>query len=170
MLTISDDYYYGFVDGEGCFYVGIVPSKDLKLGWQVIPFFKVSQNPTGKVILDGLKKRLNAGYLKQNDKKGSSDISLALVVRNIDDLQTKVIPFFDSHLVIKRKALTTFKNIVERVQSKKHLDMQGLIEIIDLAYSMNTLKRKVSKEHIIAEIQKKSSQTTRQTPLIPLSE
>jgi hypothetical protein len=37
------------------FYVGVVPSSETKSGWQVIYFFKVSQNPSGKFVLDFLK-------------------------------------------------------------------------------------------------------------------
>ena len=38
-LNVSDDYIAGFVDGEGMFYVGVVPSRGSsrnKCGWQVI--------------------------------------------------------------------------------------------------------------------------------------
>ena len=94
MLVISDEYLYGFTDAEGCFYVGVVPSKETKLGWQVIPFFKVSQNPKGKVVLDYFKKRLGCGYVKLNDSKESSDKSLAFVVRDYENLTHSIIPFF----------------------------------------------------------------------------
>lgn len=98
MLKISDDYFIGFVEGEGMFYIGIIPSRETKCGWQVIYFFKVSQNPIGKVVLDCLKKRLNCGYLKQNSKTDPTDKSLALVVRNFQDLKTKVLPFLGTNL------------------------------------------------------------------------
>src|SRR4051812_3878656 len=101
-LVISDEYLYGFIDGEGCFYIGIIPSKETVSHWQVIAFFKVSQNPSGKVILDYLKKRLQAGYVKPNDTKMSSDKSLAFVVRDFPSLMTKVIPFLEGKLKIKR--------------------------------------------------------------------
>ena len=164
-LYISDEYLSGFIDGEGCFYVGIVPAKEVKLGWQVIPFFKVSQNPAGKVILDGLKKRLDCGYIKRNDNQKSSDKSLAFVVRNFNDLITKVIPTFNGKLIIKRNSFNKFKKIIEYIQLKKHLNVQGLKEIIEIAYSMNTQKRKVSKESLIEQLQEKSSQTIRQIPI-----
>ena len=34
--NIADEYLAGFVDGEGCFYVGFSRRKDLPLGWQGI--------------------------------------------------------------------------------------------------------------------------------------
>lgn len=94
MSRISDDYLIGFVEGEGVFYVGIVPSKETTSGWQVIYFFKVSQNPSGRLVLDYFKERLNCGYIKANSKTDLSDKSLAFVVRNYNDLINRVIPFF----------------------------------------------------------------------------
>lgn len=151
-LTISDEYLYGFIEGEGCFYVGIVPSKDTKNKYQVIPFFKVSQNPRGKVILDYLKKRLDCGYVKQNDRKESSDKSLAFVVRDINSLISKVAPFFEGKLIIKRNEFLKFKKIIELMNEKKHLTSGGFKEILDIAYSMNTNKRKIPKEEILSHI------------------
>ena len=149
MLKISDDYLIGFVEGEGMFYIGIVPSKETKNGWQVIYFFKVSQNPVGKVILDYLRKRLDCGYLKQNSKIDPTDKSLAFVVRNFQDLKTKVLPFFINKLVIKKRSFETFVKVLQLIEQGKHLEKQGLSEIIDLAYSMNTGKRKLTKEFIL---------------------
>lgn len=151
-IKISDDYLYGFIEGEGCFYVGIVPSQDTKNGFQVIPFFKVSQNPKGKVILDFLKKRLDCGYVKPNDKKNSSDKSLAYVVRDIISLKEKVIPFFEEKLFIKREEFLKFKKIIDLMSDKKHLTAQGFREIIDIAYTMNTGNRKIPKEQLIEHI------------------
>lgn len=147
-LTISDEYLYGFIEGEGCFYVGIVPLKDTESKYQVIPFFKVSQNPRGKVILDYLKKRLDCGYVKLNDRKESSDKSLAFVVRDIESLKSKVVPFFEEKLIIKRNEFLKFKEIIEMMSEKQHLTTEGFRHILDIAYSMNTCKRKIAKEEI----------------------
>lgn len=149
MLKINDDYFIGFVEGEGMFYIGIVPSKETKSGWQVIYFFKVSQNPCGKVILDLMRKRLDCGYVKQNHKMDQSDRSLALVVRNFQDLKTKILPFFRNKLVIKKRSFEIFEKVLFLIENKEHLSKEGLSKIIDLAYSMNTGKRKLTKEYIL---------------------
>lgn len=149
---ISDDYLVGFVEGEGMFYIGIVPSSGTsrtKSGWQVIYFFKVSQNPSGKAILGQLKQRLGCGYIKQNSKTDFTDKSLAFVVRDFTSIRQKVIPFFKDRLVIKRDAFEKFERVIEIISQKKHLSYEGMKEILDIAYSMNTKKRKVSKEEIL---------------------
>ena len=148
-IKVSDDYLAGFVEGEGMFYIGVVPSRETKTGWQVIYFFKVSQNPSGKVVLDQLKQRLGCGYLKQNSQTDSTDKSLAYVVRDLPSLMGKVIPFFENKLVIKYTNFEKFKKVLEIVYKKNHLIKSGIKEILDIAYSMNTQKRRVSKEEIL---------------------
>lgn len=151
-LKVSDDYLIGFVEGEGMFYIGIVPSYGTsrnKSGWQVIYFFKVSQNPSGRQVLEEFKKRLGCGYIKQNSKTDFSDKSLAYVVRDLESIQKKVIPFFRNKLVIKRDSFEKFEKVINLVSERKHLTYKGMKEVLDLAYSMNTQKRKVSKEEIL---------------------
>lgn len=165
--TISDDYLVGFVEGEGNFYIGIVPSKETKTGWQVIYFLKVSQNPSGKVVLDYFIERLGCGYIKANSNRDPTDRSLAFVVRDLKNLKEKVIPFFEGKLVIKSDAFNKFKRVIELVACKKHLIFDGICEIVDLAYSMNTGKRKFPKELILkAYLELESSQAIRQSTLV----
>lgn len=148
-MNITDDYFVGFVEGEGCFYVSVVPSKETRTGWQVIHFFKVSQNPRGLCVLKALQERLNCGYIKSNASTHSSDKSLALVVRNITDLQTLVIPFFSSKLIIKKHDFDCFEKIVQLVSAKKHQTYEGMKIILELSRSMNTGKKKFKDEDIL---------------------
>lgn len=151
-ITITDDYLAGFVDGEGSFYIGIVPAPETKMGWQVIHFFKVSQNPSGKAVLDLLKKRIQGGYVKPNHQKSEDDHSLAFVVRDFKTLYNSVIPFFKDTVIIKKKELQRFSDVLELVKAGKHLNKDGIKQILDIAYSMNTQKRRYSKEYIMKDI------------------
>ena len=148
-MSFSDDYFAGFVEGEGMFYIGIVPSKETQTGWQVIYFFKVSQNPAGRQVLEELKNRLSCGYIKANSRTDKTDKSLAYVVRDLSSLKDKVIPFFNNKLIVKKDAFEKFKQVLKLVNEKKHLEKEGIREILDIAYSMNTQKRRVTKEQIL---------------------
>ena len=137
------------------FYVGVVPARGTsrnKSGWQIIYFLKVSQNPKGKIVLDYFKKRLGCGYLKANANSNSRDNTLAYVVRDLPSIRDKIIPFFDNKLIVKKNDFIKFKKVIELVSEKKHLTKQGLVKIIDLAYSMNSQKRKLTKNVIIKNI------------------
>lgn len=131
------------------FYIGIVPSRETKTGWQVIYFFKVSQNPIGKDVLEFIKTRFSCGYLKFNSRTDLTDRSLAYVVRDLPSLRDKIIPFFEGKLVIKQDAFKKFKRVVELVSQKKHLTLDGISKILEIAYSMNTQKRRVPKDKIL---------------------
>lgn len=146
---VSNDYLIGFTEGEGMFYIGIVPSKETKTGWQVIYFLKISQNPSGIKILEEFQKRLGCGYIKKNSQTDPTDKSLAFVVRDLSNIKDKVVPFFDDKLVIKKDAFNKFKRVIELVDKKEHLTKEGIKKILDIAYTMNTRKRKVSKEQIL---------------------
>lgn len=148
-MKVTDDYIVGFTEGEGMFYVGIVPSKETKTGWQVIYFFKVSQNPVGEEVLLALKNRFRCGYIKKNGNLTSKDKSLAYVVRDLNGLKNSIIPFFDGKLIIKRNAFLKFKQVIELVVDKKHFSLEGMQTITKIAYSMNTQKRKVAVEQIL---------------------
>ncbi len=161
-MLISDDYLVGFTEGEGMFYIGIVPSKETKTGWQVIYFFKVSQNPNGKEVLEYFKNRLGCGYIKENSQTDPTDKSLAYVVRDLLSIKEKVIPFFEGKLLIKRNAFKKFRQVVQLVLLREHLTAKGMKEILEIAYTMNTGKRKVLKENILEAYKKlESSQTIR---------
>jgi len=149
---ISDDYIVGFVEGEGMFYVGIVPSRGTsrnKSGWQVIYFIKISQNPIGRSVLEQIRERLDCGYIKSNSQTDMTDKSLAYIVRDLPSLRDKIIPFFEGKLFIKSDAFEKFKNVIQIVNSKKHLTKEGMKMILNISYTMNTGKRKFSKEQIL---------------------
>jgi hypothetical protein len=161
-MFLNDDYLIGFTEGEGMFYIGIVPSKETKTGWQVIYFFKVSQNPIGLGVLNPFKDRLGCGYIKQNSQTDATDKSLAYVVRDFHSLRDRVIPFFEGKLVIKKDAFEKFKQVLKLVEEKQHFAVPGITKILDIAYSMNTQKRKVEKQKILESYLKlESSQAIR---------
>lgn len=164
--AVSDDYLLGFIEGEGMFHVGIVPSTLTRLGWQVIYLFKVAQNPIGECVLLALQERLGCGTISPNARAGGRDRTLKYVVRDYENLVAKVIPFCDGRLVIKRDALEALKAVLDRISVGRHLTANGLLEIVDIAYAMNTRTRRVSRATIEAAIQGRGI-LTGHTPDLP---
>ena len=158
---VSDDYLVGFVEGGGCFYIGIVKSRETLTHWQVVYFFKVSQNPSGKIVLEKLRERLGCGYIKQNSQTDKTDKSLAYVVRDLPSLVNKVIPFFKRKLLTKKASdFDKFSQVIELVDSGRHLTKEGITKILEIAYSMNTGKRKFSKARILRDYTSESDDTS----------
>ncbi len=158
-------YIAGFVDGEGSFHVAIQKSNNVKLGFQIIPEFHVSQNRSRKATLELIKKTLDCGYIKPNHRKRLNDRSDVLVVRNHNDLTKKVIPFFEKFPILstKQKDFEIFSKIVKLIKKKEHLNKNGLIKILKLAFSMNESGRyrKLSLSEIINSLE--PSETVRQS-------
>ena len=141
---VSNEYLAGFVDGEGCFYVGFGKRNDLPLGWQVITEFHVSQNPGGINVLEVLKERLDCGYIKPNHAKNPKDNSWVLVVKNREDLVKRVIPFFKKYSFHsqKRQEFIIFSQVINLINKKKHLNKKGFLEIVRLVFSLPRLSNK----------------------------
>ncbi len=133
---ISNEYLSGFVDGEGCFYVGFGRRQDLPLKWQVITEFHLSQNPGGKNVLEEFVNRLNCGYVKLNHPGSSKDKSWVLIVKDRKDLREKVIPFFKKYPLYtsKKVELSIFENVLTLIESKDHLTREGFRKIVDLVF------------------------------------
>ena len=157
-------YISGFVDGEGCFSITIQKSNNVKLGIQVIPEFHVSQHQNRTEVLEVIRKELGCGYIKPNDPGNPKDQTSVFVVRNKNDLRNKVVPFFKkSPLVsIKQTDFEKFSQVVSLMENSGHLEKDGLITILKIAYSMNFSGkyRKQKLEDMISHLE--SSETARQ--------
>jgi len=134
---ISDDYFSGFIDGEGCFYVGFSKRNDLPIHWQVITEFHVSQNPGSCNVLKALKNRLGCGYLKPNHAKSLKDKSWIFIIKNRNDLQNKLIPFLEKHSLYsaKQRDFIIFKKVLKIIKNKGHLTKNGFLKIVKLVFS-----------------------------------
>ncbi len=141
-------YISGFVDGEGCFCVTFNNSKRHRLGWDVRPSFSVSQNRDRAELLFELQRLWDCGFIRPD----RSDQTLKYEVRSIGDLVAKVIPHFRLFPLqsSKQKDVELFDKICCLVQQKRHLDIDGLQQIVHLAMDMNPSgKRKYSGSEIL---------------------
>lgn len=62
---------------------------------------------------------------------------------NIKDITTKVIPFFDNYPLYGAKYLDykDFCKGISIIEKKGHLTLEGLSQLKDLAYGMNTYRK-----------------------------
>jgi len=89
---------------------------------------------------------------------------LVYVVRNRNDLKTRIIPFFVKYPLISNKAenFQIFRKIVNLMDTQKHSLRDGIKKIIKLAFLMNGKGkyRKITCKEILDSL--KSSETIRQ--------
>ena len=94
-----------------------------------------SQHYRDKLLLDNLVKILKCG----NVFKHSKIKIISLVISNFDDINNKVIPFFNKYKIIDIKSLDfkDFCRSAEIVKRKDHLKLKGLKEIKLIKLRMN---------------------------------
>jgi LAGLIDADG endonuclease len=139
----------GFVDGEGCFSVGFVRQlggpgrRAYRTGWQVTHEFAVSQGASSIGCLHELQRFFGVGGLIANRRHDNHrEPMYRFAVRNRTDLLETVIPFFEEHPLrsAKRADFEKFAQIVWMVDNGCHLTPAGLVEIAEIAQTMNRRK------------------------------
>ncbi|MDO8604647.1 MAG: LAGLIDADG family homing endonuclease [bacterium] len=139
-----ENWIVGFADGEGCFTVSLIKNKTTKSGWQVFPEFVVTQGAKSITALQLIQKYFQCGNIFINNRKDNHREPLyRYCVRSIDELQTKIIPFFSRNKLRTAKAndFKIFASIVRMFSKKAHLSKKGMQTIAKLIETMNLRKK-----------------------------
>ena len=133
-MELNPHWVVGFVDGEGCFYVGVKRNRTTKTGYQVLPEFRIVQHKRDIQVLYALKKFFGCGVVRKNH-----DDRYELRIRKIECLK-KVVEFFEKHPLKTKKNVDfkKFRKILLMMERKEHLTKEGLIKILEIALKMNT--------------------------------
>ena len=145
VMELHPEWVVGFVDGEGCFYVGVNKNKTMNLGYQVLPEFRVVQHQRDIQVLYALKRFFGCGTVRRNDEDRCE-----LRIRKLECLK-KVVEFFQNHPLKTKKNVDfkKFSKIIKMMDEGKHLSREGLIEIVQIALEMNTGKDDQLKQILI---------------------
>ena len=133
-MKLETQWIVGFVDGEGCFHVGISRHEGMSLGCQVLPEFTVVQHERDVNILYALKRHFGCGVVRRNHGD-----RMAWRVRDRKQLLERIVPFFMKHsLKTKKKvAFLKFRKVLLLMERGEHLSPEGLEKIREIAASMN---------------------------------
>jgi hypothetical protein len=136
-MKLSPDWVVGFVDGEGCFFIGIQRNPTVKIGFQVIPEFRVVQHKRDLDVLHGLKSFFGFGRVCQNHGD-----RWEYRVRRLEQLRA-IADFFKQHPLRTKKRVDhhKFSDVLRLMEEGRHLTNDGLSEIKNIAAAMNTGNR-----------------------------
>jgi hypothetical protein len=146
---ISVGWVLGFVDGEGCFSIGLVRQPDrrnrkgYRTGYQVSHEFVVTQGAKSVASLLALREFFGVGNLLPNRRYDNHREDLyRFGVRRRSDLLEVVIPFFRQYPLrtAKKSDFEKFAQCVELIALGHHLTRAGLIDIVSLMQTMNRQK------------------------------
>jgi hypothetical protein len=146
-------YISGYADGEGCFTVSIAPRASLLARWEVRPSFSVSQNGDRAEVLFLIRDYFGCGSIRPD----RSDRTLKWETRRLDDLVRRVIPHFEQAPLLsgKRRDFESFAAVCRLMVGGAHRSRVGLIEIVELARTMNASgTRRYSSEVILEELRR----------------
>jgi hypothetical protein len=139
----------GFVDGEGCFSLGLVrqSSRDGRVGYQagyqVFHEFVVTQGAKSVSCLHELREFFGAGMVLEGRLRDDHrDVLCRYVVRRRADLLQVIIPFFREHRLrsAKREDFDKFAGCIEAMRTGEHLTREGLASIVEVVSTMNRQK------------------------------
>ena len=133
-MKLDAQWITGFVDGEGCFHVGINVHKEMIAGYQVLPEFTVVQHKRDVQILHALKAYFGCGVVRVNHGD-----RMAYRVRSKQHLLEHIVPFFEKHSLKTKKNVDfrKFRRIVLMMDASKHLTAEGVEEIRAIVHQMN---------------------------------
>lgn len=143
------DYISGFADGEGCFSVSFSRREKFLIGWETKPSFCVAQNHDRAEVLYLMQKEFECGFMRRDAK----DKTLKYEVRSLPFLIARIIPHFEQHPLLSGKArdFELFKQVCFLMEKGKHVTLEGLEEITQLAFQMNPSgMRKYRREDILS--------------------
>ena len=146
---VDPSWVIGFVDGEGCFSIGLVRQPDrvnrkgYKTGYQVSHEFAVTQGAKSVDCLRDLQGFFGVGSVLINNRHDNHREHLyRYAVRARRELLEVVIPFFREHPLrtAKRRDFESFARCVEMMADGRHRTRGGLIEILEIMQTMNRQK------------------------------
>ena len=152
-------YFSGFVDGEGSFNVSLRKKPDYKVGWQPVLSFNVSQRDQTVLLL--MKRYFDCGIIKRRrDGLYSYDVT------NPTAIQEKIIPFFSKFRFLsinKTNNFLIFQEVVKLMIDKKHLNLKGFQQLLELREKLNEGKGRKRKYTLDSVLE--SSETIRRIPI-----
>ena len=134
-MNLEAQWVVGFVDGEGCFFIGINPNQTLLMKAQVLPEFIVVQHKRDIAVLYALKAFFKCGVVRVNHGD-----RMCLRVRGHENFMRFIIPFFEKHKLKTKKRLDfeKFRDVVLLMEKKSHLTLEGFTKIQQIKHTINT--------------------------------
>jgi LAGLIDADG endonuclease len=139
----------GFVDGEGCFSIGLVRQSNrpgrrgYATGYQVSHDFVVTQGASSVECLHELREFFGVGEVYVNRRRDNhrEDLHRYSVCRR-QDLLERIIPFFKKYSLrtAKRYDFEKFAICVEMMAADHHKTRSGLADIVEIMQTMNRRK------------------------------
>ena len=142
-MSLDPNWIAGFVDGEGCFHVGISKHPELRFSYQILPELTVVQHERDIDLLQRLRSSMKCGVVRRNHGE-----RYCWRVRDLKNLDQVVVPFFEKYKLRSKKRIEfqRFAKVVHMMIRKEHLSREGFDKIKKIASNMNRCERLKAKD------------------------
>lgn len=133
------NWFTGFVDGEGYFYVRSLKNQNYSTGFSVNLVFSISQHVRDEALLTTFIEYLGCGRI---EKASTRPDGVNFVVSKFSDIKEKIIPFFQTYPLegIKSRDNLDFAKVANIIDAKGHLTVEGINKINSLKSGMNSCR------------------------------
>lgn len=152
-FNFTGEWISGFTQSDGSFVVSFENKKE-GMPIRPRPVFNLTQSIEELEMFIELQKYLGVGKVQKNRN------NVTFVVTSIEEIIKVIIPLFDKYSLRGSKLLSfqIFKEISLMMKDKKHLTLEGTLQIIECSYFMNketSLRTEVTKETLIDKLRLK---------------
>jgi len=149
-INITNDWISGFTQSDGSFIISYISTKG-EMPIRPVPVFNLTQSKLDYELFIEIQKYLGIGKVYKNRE------NVTFVVKSIDEIVEILLPLFDKHPLrgSKLAGYNIFKVVSLMIKEKKHLTVEGLIQILNLSYFMNketSLRTEESKEILVNKL------------------
>lgn len=132
----DSNWFAGFVDGEGYFYVKSIQNSKYSSGYSVSLVFSVSQHVRDEGLLTKFIEYLGCGRIERASARPDG---VNFAVSKFNDIKDKIIPLFLNHPLqgVKYWDFCDFSEVVNIMETKGHFTPEGLKRINSLKSGMN---------------------------------
>lgn len=132
--NFSSAYLSGFTQADGNFHVGFQRLANSSSNVRVTPKFSLTQHSYAKPLFENFKSSLGVGHVVTH----RSDVNY--VVNSLPQIKNNILPLFDDYPLRggKLESYTKFKYVIDMMDDKQHLTKEGLANIVNNSYLMNT--------------------------------
>ncbi len=149
VASLDGHYLAGLVDGEGSFLVKVSRDLTLNCGYRVKPTFSIQLTEMDYPLLVRVQKTLNCGTVRIQKRDRIAEYA----VQSIKVIRNEIIPFFEQYCLRakKREDFIHFKQVLHLCEQKKHLEKDGVKQILTIRENMNDGGAPNRKKYLLGE-------------------
>ena len=123
----------GLTDAEGTFALGFHKSNEYRMGYQITAIYKIAMHKKDYHLLCTIRDFFGVGKITKH-----GDTTLQYLVRSLADLQV-IISHFDKYPLLSEKwgDYKLFKDGIELLKTKAHLNKEGFHKILSIRAALN---------------------------------